>query len=123
MLHQFCFDVKTNVLAGVVDGYGATDTKNDGCPVWPATTQLSVFEKAEPVQGPQAAPKSRFHARRAAWDKIFWPEGNMERKPLAFGEWAASSLAGVERPPLTWEEERERRQQAKKAKEKEAVQK
>lgn len=110
VLDTFAFKVKPNVLSSdVADGYGGyIDKGRDGAPVWPATTQMVVMEKAERPKDPR-----QIHSR-ATWF-IHWTEGNMPRKPLNPGEWVATSLPGGTREPLTWTERRERRERERNA--------
>ena len=122
VIHEFTYHITPNVLAAnVVDNYGSMGNTRDGGKVYPATTQLGVLEQAHAIgeDDPVRIGKGRVERTKRAWGSICWPEGNMVRKPLTFAAWAASSLAGVKHAPLSWEEERTARLEAKAKKEKE----
>jgi len=86
------YNIQPNAHLGVRDeGYGGAmeATKNRaGRPIWPATTQLSVFTTEQ-------------------W-KLTWRPGNMPRRPLTWEEWSKSAYDQTS-SPHDWKNAREER--------------
>ena len=89
-------------IAPVRDSYTSRDKA--GNPIWPATTKLEAFQRAE------------------APFKVVWQEGNMPRRPKTWEEWSASAYVGAKRnhgwsyDPEKYHREREEREQREKEK-------
>lgn len=108
----FRYNYHPNAATTVMDTYPSKD--NTGCPIWPATSSLSLFHQLEGAVGGGSSGKF----------KIDWKVGNMPRKPLSWEQWSKEAQAGgtKERYKYDWKaEEAKRKKKENEKKERERV--